>query len=182
MLRRIYRVHAWLEEASSGEPGHPLYIYPYQGRNRIDNPDEYLALYVAETPAGAVGEVFGDHAIWTDDLLLGPSSLPGSVRALSSYDADVSILDLDDPKALLDRGLRPSRIVTRHRALTQAWASAIFSEGSADGLRWWSYHEPDWGSIGLWNYNKLAHVAVTPLSSSHTAVVEARRLLNRSWR
>lgn len=179
---RYYRVHAYVPGAAAGENGHPLFVWPRQGSGRIDNPAHYLTLYVADTPAGAVGETFGDHAIWTDDLLAGPASLPGSVRALSAYDGSPPILDLDDASTLLESGLRPSRVVSRHKVLTQAWALSFFQTQKVAGLRWWSYHLPEWGSLGLWDRSALTLASTSILSAGHPAVVEAGAILNRPWK
>ncbi len=140
MPTRVHRIHPWVDSAKPGEPGHPLYVHPDQGGNRIDNASHYLTMYVAEAPAGAVAEIFGDHATWTDDLFKGHPAIRGSVRAMSSYDADLTVVNLDDPGELVSRGLKPSRVVTRHRHLTQAWALGIHAQSVADGVRWWSYH------------------------------------------
>lgn len=63
--------------------------------------------------------------------------------------ADRTLLDLDDPAALAERGLRPSRVVTRDRQMTQAWAAAIHAEGSWAGISWWSYYDPEWRPAGF---------------------------------
>ena len=179
---RLYRVHAYLPTARAGENGHPLFVWPRQGSGRIDNPGEYLTLYAAAAPSGAVGEVFGDHAIWTDDLLQGPPALSGSVKALTEFEGDPTFIDLDDASTLLSFGMRPSEVVTRHRPRTQAWASAMYATGSAQGLRWWSYHEPDWAVFGFWDAKPLTIVKTTVLTPDHFAVIQARRIMHRPWK
>jgi RES domain len=181
-LARLYRVFPWLDTASSNEPGHPLFVSPPQGQGRIDNPERYLTLYASDDQIGAIGEAFGNHAVWTTDLLGGPPALRDSRRALVTLDASkTAFLDLDDPKALVDRDLRPSRVVTRDRATTQGWSLKIFSEGKWDGVRWWSYHNPDWGSFGVWNRNALRVVEVKALSEELELVGRAAAELNRVW-
>jgi hypothetical protein len=151
-----------------------------QGAGRLDNPEHYRVLYVSDHPAGAVAEAFGNHAVWTPALLAGPPALPGSVRALVTYEGPAgSILDLDDARALLARRLRPSHVVTRERATTQRWALAAFREGRWAGVRWWSYHDPRWGSMGLWDRTGLRIAAVDALSFEHPAVTEAVAVLAR---
>lgn len=177
----FYRVHAWLPGAVHGENGHPLFVWPRQGSGRIDNPDHYLTLYVGDSPPGAVAEAWGNHSAWTSGLLEGPPSLPGSVRALTEYEGAPSILDLDDAHTLAAQGLRPSRIVTRQISHTQAWALALHLTVGVAGVQWWSYHDPDWGSMGLWDYSSLSVVKTTPLSQQHAAVIAAGKVLSRRW-
>jgi len=65
---RLWRV-TWVDpgwgELAAHEPFHPLYVpVDAQGAGRFDNPHLYAALYVAESPSGAVGETFGSSASW----------------------------------------------------------------------------------------------------------------------
>jgi hypothetical protein len=139
-------------------------------------------LYFADNPLGAIGEGFGNHSTWTSDLLAGPPVLPASVRALATFDAaGVRVIDLDDPQALLDRSLRPSRVVTRERATTQKWALGIFNEGRWDGIRWWSFHNPEWGSFGLWEVGGLRVVDVIALEDRVDLVERAAFEMRRVW-
>jgi hypothetical protein len=177
----LFRVFPWVESATADEPGHPLYISPIQGAGRIDNPEHYLALYASDVAAGAVAEAFGNHAVWTPALLSGPPALTGSRRALGKYSTNGDVLDLDDAHHLVERSLRPSRVITRRREVTQGWALAIFLEHRWTGVRWWGYHNPDWGSLGIWNRSPLELEAVEPLTPDHSAVVEAAQALNRPW-
>jgi hypothetical protein len=178
---RLYRVLPWLDDAREGQPGHPLYIPTPQGAGRVDNPEHYLILYASDVPAGAVGEAFGNHSVWTPELLEGPPLMQGSRRALATYEGDSEALDLDDPAALVERGLKPSRVVTRDRSVTQSWALDVFQERRWDGVRWWSFHHPEWGSFGLWNVTSLTVADVQPLERDSAALTEAARSLNRPW-
>lgn len=178
---RLYRVLPWLPGALAGDPGHPLYVPRPQGAGRIDNPEAYLVLYASDSPAGAVAEAFGNHAVWTEHLLVGRGDIPRSRTALAAYETDAPILDLDDPAVLHARGLRPSRIVTGDRTCTQRWALDLFREGRWVGVRWWSYFDPDWGSHGVWDPACLAPAEVVPLTADHPALVEALRVLHRPW-
>jgi len=177
----FYRVHPWIDGVSPAEPGHPFYVFPRQGGGRIDNVDSYSTLYVSDAPAGAVAEAWGNFAEWSDALVEGPPNLPGSVRAISSFEGAPEVSNLDDPSFLLEIGIRPSRVVTRNLRATQAWALAIFTSYGGDGIRWWSYHDPDWGSLGLWSTSLLSYVGTEPLHSRHTAVIEAGHVLSRRW-
>ncbi|MPZ68676.1 MAG: RES domain-containing protein [Actinobacteria bacterium] len=181
--RRLFRVFPWLENAKADEPGHPLHINAQQGSGRVDNPDHYLVLYASDVPVGAIGEAFGNMAIWSPGLLAGPPILPGSQRALATYEVgETEVLDLDDPHSLVERSLRPSRVVTRERAVTQHWAMSIHSDGRWGGVRWWSYHCPEWGSFGIWDRDRVEVSEVRPLVSEMGLVQEASLTLNRPWK
>jgi hypothetical protein len=103
------------------------------------------------------------------------------VRALARYSLEGEILDLDKPQHLLDRELKPSRVVTRRRDVTQAWALSVFRERRWAGVRWWGFHNPDWGSYGIWSSGDASVVSVERLTTDHAAVVRAAQALNRSW-
>lgn len=51
--------------------------------------------------------------------------LPGARKALGSYRLpdDLRVLDLDDPRELLEWSLRPTQVVARNLAVTQAWGT-----------------------------------------------------------
>lgn len=178
----LYRVIPYLEDAAAEGPGGPLHVPSIQGAGRVDNPEHYRVLYLSDAPDGAVGEAFGSYDRWTDDRLRGHPSLPGSVTALATYRFDGEPLDLDDPAVLVERSLRPSRVVTRHRATTQRWALDVWQERRWPGVRWWSFWWPGWGSIGLWALDDLTEVDVTPLTPDHPALVGAQTTLTRPWR
>jgi hypothetical protein len=160
-----------------------LFVPPSQTSGRIANPDHYLALYASNRPEGAVAEAFGSLAVWGDAMLGGTAALGESHRALAHYrtpDAP-GVLDLDDPAHLLARPLRPSRVITRNRSVTQRSALGIFLEGRWRGVRWWSYYEAEWGSFGLWDLRDFEIVEVTSLSRSHAAIRDAGEVLGRQW-
>lgn len=174
-MASLYRVVPYLAAAAAGEPGHPLYVPVSTGANRIDNPDVYHALYLGDGASCAVAEAFGWAPRWNAGLLRGTPSLPGSVRALVAYERDSSaaVCDLDDADRLAELGLRPSRVVTRSRAVTQGWARELFDRGEFVGVRWWSYYNPDWGSVGLWDSTALGVADVAVLTVEHPAFVAA---------
>src|SRR5680860_1751191 len=106
--KQLFRVLPWIETASEDEPGHPLYVHTPQGSGRVDNPEHYTVLYASDDPVGAIGEAFGNMAIWTPGLLEGPPLFSSSRRALITYAAgDTETLDLDDPESLVERQLKP---------------------------------------------------------------------------
>jgi hypothetical protein len=179
---RLYRVFPWVAGARRGSAGHPLYTPPVQGAGRVDNPGSYRTLYASDSPVGAVAEAFGNHAVWTAQLLRGRPDIPGSVRAIAELDAQpAEVVDLDDAHELVRRGLRPSAVVTRDREITQRWALSIFEEKRFAGVRWWSYYDPRWGSYGIWESQAIRNLEVTPLTPDHPALHEAARILARPW-
>ncbi len=178
---RLHRVHWWLPKVSPSEDGHPLYVWDKQTEGRITNPSAYKALYVGDSPAGAVAETFGNSAIWTDDLFVAPSRLPGGIRAITEYEGDPVVYDLDSAPNLAAQYIRPSRVVTRQYIHTRAWAYGIFTSVGGDGIRWWSYHDPDYFSFGLWNTAALSILHTEPLYRKHPAVSQASYVLGRVW-
>ena len=178
----LYRVFAHLPSArTAAENGHPLYVWPRQGRGRVDDPDgTYSVLYASDAPAGAVAERFGDFAAWPPEMFDGPVALPDSRLALATIDAGPArLLDLDDAAVLVELGLRPSEVVTRDRRVTQRWARRVHDAGRWAGVGWWSYRDPRWRSYGVWDRSALRVVAVEPLDLDHPAVRDAAEVLSR---
>jgi RES domain len=133
--------------AEPEEAGGPLW-FPrlQQGGGRHDNPDLYGCAYLAEEPVSAVAEML---APFRGSGRLAPSMLVRSgnplVLASLRLGDDVALIDLDDPPTLSSAGLRPSRVATRRRAVTQRQAAELYeSEPAAVGLRWWSTLEASW--------------------------------------
>lgn len=180
-MAALFRVLPYLDSAAPGEPGHPLYVPAATGANRIDNPGVFDPLYLGDDPRCAVAEAFGWAPRWSAGLLRGTPTLPGSVRALATFDlpAAAAVCNLDDAERLVALGLRPSRVVTRDRATTQAWALELFESGAYAGARWWSYYDPDWGSVGLWDTSALAVTDVAVLTVDHPAFSAAAEALVR---
>ena len=189
----VYRVVVHDPSAGRGEPGHAEYLHRPQGQGRLDNPRHYDLWYFAVLPEGAIGEVFGNLTEWTEGMFLAPY-LPVGRRALARFEVpdDLDVLDLDDAKALLDRGLRPTQVVSRSRATTQSWALGIFNEAAQNGsrrwagIRWWSFQRPQWPVIGLWvaPADTPVHnlVGVDQLTLAHPSVVDAARTLAKPIR
>jgi len=154
-------------------------VHTPQGSGRLDNPDHYVVRYFALSPAAAVAETFGTLTRWVPAMFAFPG-LTGGVRAVATYEIpdDTPILDLDDAQALVDRGLRPTQVVTRARAVTQPWAFRIFQEPVRwAGVRWWSYYRPEWPIVGLWRDESLVVRKTEPLDIDHPAVDEAAKEL-----
>jgi RES domain-containing protein len=180
-----YRVFPYHPSATAGEAGSPSYLHKPQGQGRLDNPGEYDVWYLSVEASGAVGETFGNLATWSPAMFPFPG-LPGARKALGVYelDDDLPLLELDDARNLLDRGLRPTQVVERNRSATQAWALAIFRERDHRGnprwagVRWWSYHRPQWRILGVWGAVPRC-VLVEDLDMGHIAVVDAARTLTK---
>src|SRR5450432_4153311 len=133
----VYRVFPHLPDAPWGAKGHAAYV-EIQGSGRLDNPDHYRIWYLALEPGGAIAETFGDLGEW-DTGMFESSLIPGSRRVLATYllADDTPLLDLDDARNLFTRGLRPTQIIERNRAATQAWALGVYDERGDSGARLW---------------------------------------------
>lgn len=151
---RLFRVFPYDTSAAEDQPGGALFVPPGSA-GRIDNPDLYQALYLASHPETGIAEVLGELDTWSDRLLVHPRL---QLRyALAEYELPDSepICDLDDAHELLRLGMRPSDVVVRDRARSQAWARAIFNRGDCSGITWWSYFEPSWHVYALWERRSL---------------------------
>ena len=183
---RAYRVFPYLSTAKPGDPGHPEFVPPSRGANRLDNAEHYTVRYFAEHAAGAVAETLGQYDTWVAGMLRGkPGS--GMVRAVAACEIrrPERLLDLDDGQALVDRGIRPTQVVRRDLPVTQAWALRVYEERTSargtrrwDGVRWWSWYRPEWPVVGLWA-GDVELLEVQPLSLEHPAVREAASALGR---
>lgn len=180
----VYRVFPWAPDADPEQPGGALYAHRPQAGGRIDHPD-YHVWYLGSRPEVAVGEALGNLTRWDPSVFQVPFLTRGT-RALATMRLpdDLRILDLDDPRVLLDRALRPTQVVARNRAVTQAWGHRAWSERDPHGephrwqaVQWWSVHEPAWSVLASWVRPSLEDV--TPLTGDHPAVREAARVLRR---
>ena len=89
------------------------------------------------------------------------------------------VCDLDDPRRLLELDLRPSDVVTRDYERTRSWARRIREQGKWTGVSWWSYYDPRWASVGLWNTSGLKVQSVRQLRLNDADLVEASRVIVR---
>ena len=127
---RVFRVLPFDPDAAEDEPG-GVFFRPPGGKNRADSPTlSYSCLYVSDSAAGAIAEVFGRFDMWDRALVEArPASLllPNSSFALVTYELadDARVCDLNSAERLLEYRLRPSDVVTRDRAVSQAWAAKI---------------------------------------------------------
>ena len=174
----LWRVFPFLETATNRtQPGHPLYVNPRQVHGRWDSA-EYSLLSLAEEPAGAIGETFGNLTRWQPAMLPFPM-LSGSVRRLGVYrldEAAAPMCDLDDARTLMRLGVRPTQVVIRDRGFTQTLAARLYGEGHWSGVRWWSFHRPQWALRAAWDHSAISLERVEELPG-HPALREAAEAL-----
>jgi RES domain len=182
----LWRVLPWRRDARPTDPGGALWFpRELQGAGRHDNPDLYGCLYVGERPVSPIAEAlapFRGAGALTEGMLM-RTGVPLALVQLSLADdrlAGGEILDLDDPRVLLDVELRPSRVATGERAVTQADAARLFSGRPAlAGLRWWSAIEASLANLTVFDraQSTLDVVDVNRLTLTDAAVREAAELL-----
>jgi hypothetical protein len=176
---RLHRCFAWDRRAAATASGGGLWIpREFQGDGRHDNPDRYGCLYLSSDAGAAIVEQL---ARFRGNVLV-----PGMLRrrglplALATLELEerARLVDLDDPRVLAARDLRPSQVATRQRTLTQPQALAIHESG-ADGIRWWSTFESLWGNVTLFDRaaKRLRLADVSALSVGDAALRGALELL-----
>jgi hypothetical protein len=124
----------------------------FQGEGRHDNPDTYGCLYLADRAVSCVVEQLaafrGQRLIAS---LLRRRGLPLALAQIEVHDG-ATLLDLDDPVVLRRERLRPSRVATRHRSVTQPQALALYgAHPDVAGLRWWSSWEALWANVTVFD-------------------------------
>lgn len=189
-LHRVAWVDPRWEALDSSQPFHPLHVpIDRQGQGRFDNPHLYAALYASTTGRGAVGETFGNLSRWPSAEI--ERTKDGRPRCLVRYDLpdDAVIVDLDDPRVLVDLALRPSDVVRRNRDHTQEVANAVWHTRDATGacgFSWWSYWRPEWTMVMVWSgglghphFPSLRVSYVEELTITHPVVRAAADVLPR---
>ena len=176
----LHRCFAWNPDARDDATDGPLW-FPrmYQGEGRHDNPDTYGCLYLADRPVSCIAEQLG--AFRGQRLVASLLRRRGLPLALADIELDdtATLLDLDDPVVLTGERLRPSRVATRDRSVTQPQALAVYRDTDALGLRWWSIHESLWANYTLFDrsVSALSVAEVRPLELGDPAVAEAAEFL-----
>lgn len=166
----LYRCFAWNERARPERLDGALWFpRPYQGDGRHDNADLYGCLYLSEQPLSCVVEQlarFRGQRLLPSLLLR--RGLPLGLAELQLA-ASAKLVDLDDPSVLRRERLRPSRVATRAREVTQPQARALY-DGHPDtaGLRWWSTFESQWLNVTV--FDRAA--AALRLVSARTLTVD----------
>jgi hypothetical protein len=163
-------------EAADG----PLWFpRPLQGEGRHDNPDVYGCLYLSDRPLSPVVEQFAAfRGQRLSASMLRRRGLPLALAEIELAD-EASLIDLDDPGTLRRERLRPSRVATRHRDITQPQALELYRRyPHAAGLRWWSLWESQWANVTLFDRaaSALRLLRTQVLTLEHSAVIEAAEL------
>lgn len=173
----LHRCFAWNPAARDNGPDGPLW-FPrmFQGEGRHDNPDVYGCLYLADRAVSCVVEQLaafrGQRLIGS---LLRRRGLPLALAQIELEDRAM-VVDLDDPVILRRERLRPSRVATRDRSVTQPQALALYrAHPGAAGLRWWSTWEALWANITVFDRASpsLRLADVRELTLEDPAVLEA---------
>lgn len=179
---RLWRTLPFDRDAALTAPGGPLWFpRDQQGYGRHDNPDLYGCLYVAEDAVSAVAEPLAAFR-GTGQLsgsMLTHLGRPLALAELTLPDQAIAV-DLDDPDVLAAEQLRPSRLATRSRPVTQRVAADLFgAHPDAVGLRWWSTLEASWINWTLFDraLASLRLTEVTELRIDDPVVREAAALL-----
>ena len=177
----LYRCMAWSERAAPDSADGPLWFpRPYQGEGRHDNRMVYGCLYVSEQPLSCVVEQLARfRGQRLTAALLRRRGLPLALAELELAD-DAELVDLDDPAVLRRERLRPSRVATRERDVTQPQALSLHERHpDAVGLRWWSTFESLWANVTLFDRaaSKLRLGSVKPLDIAADEVTAAADVL-----
>lgn len=154
----LIRAFPWVERARTRSQGGPLWFpRELQGDGRHDNPDVYGCLYLSEREEAAIVEQLarfqGSHfRPW----MLKQHGLTLAVAAID-LPAGRPLIDLDEPRVLLDERLRPSLVATGDRAVTQPQALELYRRHpDAAGLRWWSTYEAQWAHVTIFDRARTA--------------------------
>jgi hypothetical protein len=176
----LYRCFAWKSGGAPDAPDGPLW-FPriFQGDGRHDNPDRYGCLYLSDRAASCIVEQFAPFR--GQRLIASMLRRRGLPLALARIELDDrrELVDLDDPAVLRREKLRPSRVATRLRSITQPQAADLFARHRmAAGLRWWSAWEASWANVTVFDRasRALTLLDVTALTLDHTDVVQAAEL------
>lgn len=173
----LHRCFAWNPAARDDAPDGALW-FPrmFQGEGRHDNPDAYGCLYLADRAISCVVEQLaafrGQRLIAS---LLRRRGLPLALAQIELED-HAPIIDLDDPVVLRRERLRPSRVATRERAVTQPQALALYrAHPDAASLRWWSSWEAQWANFTVFDRAapSLRLAGVHELTLDDSVVLEA---------
>ena len=177
----LFRCFPWDSTVRAGARGGALW-FPrmLQGDGRHDAPNLYGCLYVSEEPVSPVVEQLaclrGNELDAGDLVRVGR---PLSLAALA-LDDEAELVDLDEPRILEREGLRPSRVATHERSVTQAIAAGLYRRHEqAAGFRWWSTFESLWANVTLYDRARslLRLEDIHPLELGDDVVGEAAAFL-----
>jgi hypothetical protein len=173
----LFRCFAWEDRARPDERDGPLWFpREFQGEGRHDNPHVYGCLYLADRAVSAIVEQLARfRGQRLSPALLRRRGLPLAIAELELTDR-ARLIDLGDPAVLTRENLRPSRVATRDRSITQQQALRLYRRhGRAAGVRWWSTYESLWTHVTLFDRGarQLRLRAVRALTVDDRAVLEA---------
>jgi hypothetical protein len=151
-----------------------------QGDGRHDAPTLYGCLYVSHEPVSPVVEQLA--RLRGNELDPGDLVRVGRPLALAALrlDDEVELVDLDEPRILERESMRPSRVATHERSVTQAAAAELYRRHEhAVGFRWWSTFESLWANVTLYDRARsfLHAEDVQRLDLEDDVVGEAARFL-----
>jgi RES domain len=172
----LYRCFAWGGATNPHVVDAPLWFpRAFQGEGRHDNPDAYGCLYLADRPLSCIAEQLA--AFRGQRLLASMLSRRGLPLALADIELsdEAMLVDLDDPRVLQRERLRPSRVATADRTVTQPQALELYQRHrDAAGLRWWSRWEAMWANVTVFDRAapSLRLAAIRKLTIEDAAVQE----------
>lgn len=176
-----WRVFPWDPAAADGEPFSARFVPAAQGSGRFDTGTAPV-LYLAESPAHAVGEVLQAFR----GRPLRPAHLRRFGRALAVVEVTLpgavaaSLADLTDPAVLTRHRIRPDTLASHDVRRTQETARALHA-ADLPGFRWWSSLSGDWHTVILFldriPVAGLGFGAARALASTDAAVTAAAQAL-----
>ncbi len=177
-----WRAFPWDMEAEEGKPLSASFIPAAQGWGRFVRPGEPASvLYLAESPAHAVGEKIQDlrgQTLERGDLEeFGHPLALVSITPFAALRAEM--VDLCDPETLSRYSIAPDELAARGRAVTQEISERLYGEG-VPGFRWWSAFFGEWHTLVLFLDRvgeRLEYGTPERLDPGSTAVQEAAQLL-----
>lgn len=177
---KLYRCAAWDGNVPVDGPGGPLWFpRAFQGDGRHDNPDVYGCFYATDRPVSCIVEQLARfRGRRLTAAMLRRRGLPLALAEIE-LDDEAVLVDLDDPAILQRESLRPSRVATRDRSLTQQQALGLYRRHrDAAGLRWWSTWEALWANVTLFDRARpmLRLMAARELTLETPALAEAADL------
>ena len=173
----FYRLFPFDRDASARSEGGPLFVARHlQGGGRHDNPGAYGALYVSRSTISPIAEHLSMWRSWgAAGSAFRPESRSLALAAFEDTGLD-TLVDLDDPRILMDRKLRPSGVATRERRITRPLAKTLYEEGVM-GFEWWSTIEASWINATLFADRALDRLEIADepeiLTIQHPLVQEA---------
>lgn len=129
----------------------PSFVPRTTGRGRFDLPVDHSAvLYAAESADHAIAEALQP---WRNRTLRGAHLVRSGhplavVEVQVDEDRAAALMDLCDPRVLVEHGFAPDRVASRERRHTQPIAASSWEVGRP-GLRWWSAFWGDWHGVVL---------------------------------